>query len=241
MKKFIEILKDIYGDKRKKALFSLCLWVLFFVVVLTLIGKPPSEIPVSSYNSNSNENSYATKALNEYKNMKNFDVEYKIDINQNNKLDTYILSGIYFDGKYYLSQQGVNYYVLDNKVYVVDDTLKEMNPYIKDDLSITFNRVDINILLKDNLYTIISSSEEESKTNYKDGTIVTNYIYKESGGKTIGISVSEYNNIVNSIVLDFSKYYLYDYKVSITYKNINNISEYEKNYDGYIFKEVDGQ
>lgn len=232
MKNFFEIVRGIYHNKQKRAIFSLVVWFLFFVIVFALIGKPPKEVPITYYE----KESVGNIALKNYKNMKSFEVNYKVEINQNNKIDTYTITGTYFNDKYYLTNQEINLYSKEGNVYVVDDNLKEITPYTN--TLNDFYRVDLQILLKDNLYTIITSSEEESKTNYKDGTKTTNYKYSTSDGKTILISVNEYNNIINSIELDFTNYYSYEYKVSITYKNIDNITEFEKSYDDYTIKGV---
>lgn len=235
MKDIKEFVKDIFQNKRKKALLSLGLWIIFFIVVFILVGRP-SELQYD-YQSKSNQNSVETESsLDNFKNMENFEYSYLIEITENNINDMYKIEGTYYNNKYYFETNGNTYYISDNVIYLVDDTLKRLTSVKEIDPKSIFNRIDIKILTKDSIYSYISASEQNSSTTYKDGNVTKNNIYKSYNNRLINITINEYGNIIRSIELDFSKYFDITYqmfKVSATYKNINNIASYNKNYDDY--------
>ena len=236
MKEFKEFIKDAIHDKRKKAILSLVLWFLFFVVVFLLMGGRntiPKEIHYQ-YSSNSNTNS--TSPIENYKNMENFEFNYIVEIIENNSTNTYNITGTYYENKYYFELLNSKYLIDNNTIYIVDEINKQLKEIDKNDPKSIFSLFDIRILNKDSIYTFITSSTEEDSTIYKDKTKSITYLYKNYENKTIDLIVSVKENMINSITLKFNNYFGDKYqlfKVSINYKNINNIVEYNKNYDEY--------
>lgn len=236
MKEFKEFIKDAIHDKRKKAILSLALWFLFFVIVFLLMGGRNTIPKEVHYQYSSNSNVITTSPTENYKNMENFEFNYVVEITENNLTDTYNISGTYYKNKYYFELLNNKYLIDNNTIYLVDDINKQLKEIDKNDPKSIFYRFDIRVLNKDSIYTFISSSTEENSTIYKDGTKSITYLYKNYENKTIDLIVSVKENMINSITLNFNNYFSDRYqlfKVSINYQNINNIMEYNKNYNEY--------
>lgn len=244
MKEFKELIKELYKDKRKKGLVSLLLWFLFFVIIFLFLGNPRDMKYTYIETSNSNDNTVkvSKSSLENFKTMENFEYSYLITINENNITNTYKVDGTYYNEKYYFETSGYSYYLKDNNIYLVDDSLKQLTLVgnLSNNNSV-FNYLDLKLLTKDNINTFITSSEKVNEVTYKDGNGTKEFRYTNYDNRIINITTKEYGNIINSIELDFSKYFGSKYQVFsvvITYKNVNNISEYNKNYDDYEIKDV---
>lgn len=238
MKKYIEIFKEVRGNKRKKALFSLILWFVFFLMLFALIGRPPENLTVNDYSTkNSNSITSTGSSINNYNLMENFEFSYLIEITENNVSDVYKVNGTYYDGKYYFTIDNINYYLDNNVVYIVNEIDKQLQEFSSIDTKNILNRFDVTLLTKSSIYTMITSSEEETKTSYKDGTIVKSYIYTNHDSTTVNITTTEYSDILNNVTLDYTNYFknanYQAFKVTCNYQNINNIVEYNKDYSNY--------
>ena len=119
-------------------------------------------------------------------------------------------------------------------MFLVDDTNKKLQSNKQ-----PINIIDIKLLNVDSLYTFMSSSVDNGSTKYKDGNEIKKYIYTSYDNKKIGIEANGKNNRFNNIVVDFKEYVngYTTYKVTIDYKNINNILNYEKDYSNYEITE----
>lgn len=236
MKEFKNFIGDMLHDKRKKAIVSLGLWFIFFVIVFLLIGGRnaiPKEI---NYVSHINSNTNTSSPTENYKGMDTFEFNYIIEIKENNLTDTYNLKGTYYNNKYYFDLLNNKYLIDNNNIYIIDEVNRQLKEVDKTNPKSLFSRFDIRILMRDSIYTFISSSTEKNSTLYKDGTKLITYIYQNYENKTIDLTVSSKDNIINSISINFNNYFGNKYqslKVNITYQNINNIMEYSNNYEGY--------
>lgn len=241
MKNLIEKYNNIFDTKRKKALLKLGFWIVFFIVVLSMVGRPPKNIPLVSNNSNKNEVKLSSSSIENFKNMDNYEFTYSIEFIKNNVVKTYNIDGTYYNKKYYFIMDNKNYYIDNDVVYLVNDDNKQLNNVKNVFNSGLFNIMNINILSKDTLSTIIESSTEDSTTSYKDETEVKKYTYVTSDNKKISITSNASGKIINNMLLDLTNYLDIKYdsvKVTCNYKNINNISEFKTNYDSYqIIKE----
>lgn len=227
MKKYLEYIKEIRKDKRKSALASLGIWILFFVLVISCVGKAPKEITIRT----DKEEEIITNPLDNFKNMKSYDVSYLVETNVNN----YTINSTYHGGNNYYIYDNNNYYLENDILYYVDNINMQLKKFNIDNNSV-FGIIDIKLLTKDSLHTIITSSEEESKTSYKDGKVVKNYIYTTSDNRKMYITTTEIDNTINKIVIDYKEYFNTSYailKVTCDYQNINNILEYDKDYTKY--------
>ncbi len=236
MKELKEFISDALHNKHKKAILSLGLWFLFFVIVFLMIGgrnAVPKKINYASY---SNSNTLKDSPIENYKNMENFEFDYIIEIAENNLTDTYNIHGTYYNNKYYFELLNNKYLIDNNTIYIVDDLNKKLKKVDKTNSKSLFSRFDLRVLMKDNIYTFISSSSEKNSTKYNDGTRIINYLYQNYENKTIDLTVSIKEKMITSIIMDFKNYFSDKYqvlKVSLNYQNINNIMEYNNIYDGY--------
>ena len=239
MKNVIEVIKNIFSDKRKRSGLGVIVCVLFMFLMVLLV-KPQAETYKSYYSSNKTSNIPKVNSkdvIDGYNNITSYEISYDINITENNINKTYNVQGTYFDDKYYLLFDNKSYYLVNDKIYLVDDiNNKLLSIDIKDKNSI-FNKIDFNLLLKKNTYNIIKSSEEKSKTEYKDGTVTIEYLYKNYKEKTINVIIKANNNLINHIDYDLTNYFdnnIYQsFKVNSTYTNVNNIADYNKSYEGY--------
>lgn len=236
-----KIFKSIMASERKKAFLSLAFWIIFFIIVFALIGSRPDEIPTVDKKNNNNV-VLTDSSLENFEKMSNFEFSYLIEITNNNITNNYKIEGTYYNNKYYLTINNKEYYIMDNTLYVVDDISKKLSTVIINEPNSIFAYMDIRLLTKESLHTFIKSSTEKSKTTYKDGSVESHHTYTSYDEKTIKFKISEYGNIINAIEMDFSNYFNVGqrFTISASYKNINNISTYAKNYDNYeIIKEED--
>jgi hypothetical protein len=236
MKQFIEIVKGIFSDKRKRSGVGVIVCVLFMFLMVMMV-RPQAESYKKTLNkSNSNIKKTNNKnAIENYGNMNSYEVTYDINITEKNINKVYKITGTYFEDKYYLMLDNKTYYIVEDKIYLVDDLNNKL--LLLTDKNSIFNKFDFNLLLKKNTYNTINYCEEKAKTEYKDGTATIEYLYKNYKNNYITMVVKEGNGLINQIDYDFTNYYdknIYQLlKVNVTYTNINNISSYNRNYDKY--------
>lgn len=220
--------KELMKNPKYRALNKLGLWILFFglIYLFVLLGFG-TRVPVNKSNSLSKEKN----ALEYYANMSSFDFiytfKYKDDYDKELKI-----TGTFIDNKYYFNINEEEYYYKD-ELYLV---LKETKSLVKNpQIELVNYLFDID---KDKIYEWISNSSKESETKYKDGLIITEYLYKETDANII-LKVSEKNNkiiAVNLNLVDFlstKDLHLQKFDLFIEYDNINNIDSINNNYDEY--------
>ena len=216
MKQFIEIVKGIFSDKRKRSGIGVIACILFMFLMVMMV-RPQAESYRKTINkSNSNiKKTNSKNAIENYGNMNSYEVTYDINVIEKNINKTY--------------------YIFENKIYLVDDINNKL--ILLTDKNSIFNKFDFNLLLKKDTYNTIKYSEEKAKTEYKDGTATVEYLYKNYKGNYINMVVKEGNGLINSIDYDFTNYYdktIYQsLKVNVTYSNIDNLSSYNRNYNKY--------
>ena len=233
IKSFIKMMK---ADKRKRALMSLVLWFLFLVLVYILMGgfdAIPSEIGTGSkYN---NKQNISSNSLSNFENMNNYEYTYEISTTINNISNTYKISGTYYNNNNYFDFDNNKYVIQNENIYFVDEensTLTNIINIKNDKLS---KIMDFRLLNKTNFATFLTSSEEVTKTSYKDGSSKRTLVYKSADGKEITFVTSEYGNIINGIDINFVKYFSHysNFNVVVELKNINNIDEFNTDYSKY--------
>lgn len=241
MKKFFTALKEAWKDKRERAFISLGLWFLFFAIIIALSGRATPEMysdngPKHNENKKSNIVSDGT-SIETFKKMENYEYNSTIDIMINDKSIKYELKGTYYDNKYYFSLNNINFFINNNKIYVVDELNKTLTLYKSNNPNNIFNLYNMLFMTKDSLHNIIINSEEYNKTTYKDGTNIIEYVYKDYKDRIIRINNTEKENIINKIVLDYNNYYVdknYQlFRVTIDFENINNLESYSRDYSSY--------
>lgn len=226
--KYIKQIKENLKDPKKKALTQLGLYAVFFIFVFLVLNSnngSSTDIPIIDE---------PKTTIESYTNMKSY--TYKTTYTNTNKID--IIEGTYYDDKALFNYNNLKYYYEDS-LYIIDN----------DSYYLSNIEYDITKIFSKNLYNIINELEEESKTIYKDGKIITNYtinsnkiynyLYNTESYYTnlISASITEENNLITYITLDLTNLGLNLNKIEIEYSNINNIESLEFNKDNYIYKE----
>lgn len=240
MKQFFGALKEAWKDKKKRAFISLGLWFLFFILVIACSGRASSDMYSGDARNNENKKSNLVSdgsSVDKFKNTKNYEYESTIEIVLNNKTYNYGIKGTFYDNKYYFSYNNINYFINNNKIYVVDELNKTLTLYKDSNPNSIFNLYNILFMTKDSLHNIIINSEEYNKTTYKDGTNIIEYVYKDYKERIIRINNTEKENIINKMVLDYNNYYTdrnYQlFRVTINFDNIDNLESYSRDYSSY--------
>lgn len=227
--KYIKIIKENLKDPKKKALTQLALYFVFFffVAILIRVSDNVSVPPVSKLEEEKTP-------IEIYAEMDSYN--YKVTYTNINKID--IIEGTYYNN--------TSLFTYNNLKYYYEDFL-----YIIDNDSYYLSNIEYNIskVFSSNLNNIIKELEEESKTTYKDGKVVTNYtidsnkLYKylfdlESTYDNLSrISITEEEDVVTNITIDLTSLNINLTKIEIEYSNIDNIESLEFNKDNYTYKE----
>lgn len=226
--KYINIIKEFLKDPKKKALTQLGVWAIFFVFVFMFLNSG-SDTPVVNTSVDDTKTAIET-----YSDMKGY--TYKVTYTNLDKID--IIEGTFYNNTSLFTFNNIKYYY-ENSLYIIDND------------SYYLGNIEYNIskIFNSNLKTIINELVEESKTTYKDGTIVTNYtidsnkvykyLYEVESVYTnnINVSITEKDNIVTNVVFDLTNLGLNLTKIEVEYSNINNIESLEFNKDNYTYKE----
>lgn len=224
MKEVIEFFKD----PKKKSLTQLGIYFIFFIFVfIVLSGSPETPIQVD-------KNTQEKTAIETYKDM--YSYTYKVTYTNLDKID--IIEGTYYKDKSLFNYNNSKYYYEDN-LYIINNDLYYLSN-IEYDITKIFNK---------NLYNIFSDLIEESKTTYKDGTIVINYtidsnkIYKYLYGiegnytNLINVSITENENKINNILIDLTNLNINLTKIEIEYSYLDLITGLDFNKSNYTYEE----
>lgn len=210
---YINKTKEFLKDPKKKALTQLGIYGVFFIFVFILI--------------NSSGNSGTTPIIEEsktpieyYEDMTSYD--YKVIYTNIDKVD--IIEGIYYNNTSLFTYNNLKYYYED-MLYVINN-----DSYILSNIE-----YDVSKIFNKNLQTIFDNLNEESKTTYKDGKVITNYtldsnviynyLYNAESTYTnlVSVTVTEINEIITNITIDLTNLGLYLNKIEVEYSNINNV------------------
>lgn len=225
---YIKLIRENLKDPKKKALTQLALYFVFFLVVAILIRT------ADSYSNIPKEDIIPKTPIENYEEMKGY--IYKVTYTNIDKID--VIEGTYYDNKSLFTFNNLKYYYEDSLYLIDNDTYYLSN--IEYNISKMFNK---------NLSTIIKELEEESKTEYKDGTIVTNYtidsnkmykyLYEIEGTYTnlVSISLKENEKEIHNIVIDLSNLGLNLTKIEIEYMYLDQVTNLDFNKDNYTYKE----
>lgn len=233
MKENYRKFKELMKNSRYRAIIKLFLWFLFFALLYLIINNGMVTSKYVSNNSNNNGKIKKTNdAIENYKNMKNYEYMYTFTYNDGSD-KTIIVNGTYFDEKYYFSIGDNNYYFADELYLVLKDT-NELVLDPKIDLPISLTEIDKGVI-----YNWLSSSSKESEITYNDNSKIAEYLYSVKDAYKIIIETFIKDYYIEKIdinLVDFlstKNLQLQKFNVKIEYKNINNISSYERNYDKY--------
>lgn len=210
---YINKTREFLKDPKKKALTQLGIYGVFFIFVFILINSSGSSINTPIVEESKTPIEY-------YEDMTSYD--YKVIYTNIDKVD--IIEGTYYNNTTLFTYNNLKYYYED-MLYVINN----------DSYIISNIEYDVSKIFNKNLHTIFNNLNEESKTTYKDGKVVTNYtldsniiynyLYNMESSYTnlVGVSITESNNIITNINFDLTNLGLYLNKISIEYSNTNNI------------------
>ena len=224
---YIRKIRELLKDPKKKSLTILGLYFIFFIFVFVFLNtaERPANIP-----SEPKEKS----PFEYYEDMTGYN--YKITYTNMDKID--IIEGSYYDNKSIFTYNNVKYYYEDS-LYVIDNDTYYLG-------NIEYN---ISKIFSSNLSTIIEDLDEQSKTMYKDGTIITNYtidsnkIYNYLYGlestynNLVSVNITESANNIHNVVIDLTNLGLNLTKIEVEYSDLNEITDLSFNKDNYTYKE----
>ena len=224
--KHIKELKEMFKNPKKKALAQLGFYLIFFIFVAILLrgadNKPTKIIEEQK------------SPVKFYEDMKSYN--YKVTYTNIDKVD--VIDGTYVDNISLFTFNNFKYYY-EEDLYIIDND----SYYLMD---IEYN---ISKIFNNNLINIIEKLEEESKTTYKDGTIVTtytidsnkvyNYLFELESNydNKCTIAITENENEIYNIVIDINNLGLNLTKIEVEYSYMNMIEDLEFNIDNYTYKE----
>jgi len=210
---YIKKTKEFLKDPKKKALTELAIYGVFFIFVFILI--------------NSSGNRVNTPIIEEsktpiecYEDMTSYD--YKVTYTNIDKIDT--IEGTYYNNTSLFTYNNLKYYY-ENMLYVINN----------DSYTLSNIEYDVSKIFNKNLHTIFENLNEESKTTYKAGKVITsytldsniiyNYLYNAESTYTnlVSVSIAENNEIITNITFDLTDLGLPLNKIEVEYSNINNI------------------
>ena len=219
--------RESLKDPKKRSLTILGFYFIFFIFVFAFLNTAERPATIQSDNQEKTP-------IDHYSNMKGYN--YKITYTNINKVD--VIEGSYYDNKSIFTYNNMKYYFEDS-LYVIDNDTYYLG-------SIEY---DVAKIFSNNFNTIINNLEEESKTTYKDGTIITNYtvdsnmIYNYLYGldstynNLVSVSITEKENEIHNIVIDLTNLGLNLTKIEVKYSYLNEITDLAFNKDNYTYKE----
>lgn len=217
--------RESLKDPKKRSLTILGFYFIFFIFVFAFLNTAERPATIQSDNKT---------PIDHYSNMKGYN--YKITYTNINKVD--VIEGSYYDNKSIFTYNNMKYYFEDS-LYVIDNDTYYLG-------SIEY---DVAKIFSNNFSTIINNLEEESKTTYKDGTIITNYtvdsnmIYNYLYGldstynNLVSVSITEKENEIHNIVIDLTNLGLNLTKIEVEYSYLNEVTDLSFNKDNYTYKE----
>ena len=210
---YIKQTKEFLKDPKKKALTELAIYGVFFIFVFILINSSNGSVNTPIIEESKNPIEY-------YEDMTSYD--YKVIYTNIDKVD--IIEGTYYDNTSLFTYNNLKCYYED-MLYVINN-----DSYIMSNIE-----YDVSKIFNKNLHTIFENLNEESKTTYKDGKVITsytldsniiyNYLYNTESTYTnlVSVSITENNDIITNITIDLTNLGLYLNKIDVEYSNTNNI------------------
>ena len=219
---YVEKFLQLWAIPRWRSLIILCMYFLFFVLVISSINTQDSSYDKPS---TTNKNSIVES----YKNMDNY--YFTITI-KNDNIKT--LTGMMYDNKMVFELDEIKYSYEDGQLYK-----KDMEIYKKtDDFELDF---EVYKFVPSFIYKLIENGKIEAKTEYKDGTVSNTYLVNVSEFMKLyfgtlkqtndDIIVTMYQNkdMIFKVDLDLTNVYYQeqdstnDYKITIEYESVGEI------------------
>lgn len=224
---YIKKIREFLKDPKKKALTQLGIYFVFFIFVFILLNGGNDNVVTPPVEETKNP-------LEIYNDMNGY--IYKVTYTNINKVD--VIEGTYYNKASLFTYNNLKYYYGDS-LYVIDNDTYYLS-------NIEYN---ISKIFNNNLYNIIKDLEEESKTTYKDGTVITNYIIDSNKiynylfdtesiyTNTATISIKENQNEIHNIVIDLTNLNMNLTKIEVEYSYLDQITSLSFNKENYTYKE----
>ena len=214
--KFLRSIKEGLKDPKKKSLTLLGIYAIFFIFVFIFLSSAPTnpspKLPVD-------DNKEVDK--NDTGKVESYEYSYKVGNN-------IIVNGVHKLNEDMFTYNNLKYYKKDNVIYLNDSVVEDFD-FSLDEFSY------------ESIREILKECEFQEETIYKDGNKKTTYnistqkyftfLNEFNACDTVDCSTTFVNitvntkDYINSVVIDLTKYYGYDYLIEINYSNINNIED----------------
>ncbi len=199
----MSVLKDIWKNQKYRSIIILIFWFIFIgILIISFNGK-------TTYQEEEKDDTFDLKNLNSY--------EFTYSTSDS------VFNGVYYNGKYLLYLNNEKYYK-NNFLYNLKD-----NSIIEEPFVLKIDSKFISSLIKD--------IEPILNNDYSTYLIPLTSFMKKLGENTnlsYNIILNVYKNKIN---MDLTNYYkakganVDSYILTVNYYNINNISDFTKEYD----------
>lgn len=218
MKEYFDILKQLWKNPKTHALVVLSLWFIFIGTVVVFFNFYNN---IDSNKTNISTTSSDFSDTLDFSNMKSYEFSYKAG--------SITLNGFFYENKYLL-------YLNNDRFY------KNGNLYKMDKIITKVKEPDLLKIDSEFIYKLIKNKEPISNRDYKTYLIsLTEFLQSYESEIPINKDLSSYNIIINvyknEVNIDLENYYKLKQKnvensmLNIKYYNINNISDFTKEYD----------
>ena len=183
LKKVYEIIKEKLSDKRTRAFTILCLYLIFFIIIVVFLRTAPKN--------NDIEIKKEAKTQNYNNIQKEYDYTYNIEINRSTGDLNFIFTGTKKE-----NEQNEKIELYNNKTGQFEEVLdyEIINPLL----------LDLSAII-----SYVNNIENEFSTNYKNGTIQSNYLVplntidkNLSVDQYIEINIYEKNDFITKVIID---------------------------------------
>jgi len=231
VKEKYKIWEEWMKNPRYKALARLGFWIIFFVIVYLIVTASSSTY---KYGGVDEEPKISTNEIENYLNMRNYEYEYSISYRIGEEDVAVEITGTHYDKK--------EYFTIGDKEYYDDGTLYEVIRSERklveiEDLGLPISLYDI---YPAHVHIWLTMGVLEEQIKYQDeDTKNSSYFYRLNDDLGITLSVVSKGVYIVSVDIDLLDFlYTKDiqaesFNVTLKYKNINNISSYERNFSEY--------
>jgi hypothetical protein len=237
MKEKIKKAKELYANRRYRALFILGLYAIFFMIVIAIFNTSSSAyVPIE-------EEKPKDVVLDKFGKLNNYEYSYKIERVIGSDVIYYNVDGKRYQNKemFVINDDINDYYTENSTIYIIRDNLKEK--VLEKPLT-----VDLLLLRPQNIVNLVLLSQLESKTDiYTDESVRKSYLLPvkdfiklyfneevEENEKFISINTYEKDNEIIKVEIDlssadqFDQYIIDFHKLEFNYSNFDKVEEFNK-------------
>jgi len=216
--------KELWANERTRSIISLGLWLVFFAVVVLFI-----RVTASTPTSNDTTRNIAGTNFDKMNNYSFSAISDNIEVN-----------GFVYNDNMEFILNNKRYYV-SNDVYLINGDKAQ-----KSDIDLSFLKINTKML--NNLLGELKGTEKDGYTQYLVPLdrfinlyeIDTEADLSKAMSYNIVVNVYKNNDVIKGVSLDLTNYKLFRFNdnkpfiVTIYYYNINNISDFTKEYEKMV-------